>query len=339
MTASRKIEEFIVHDLSTWYIRRSRNRVGAGKSGDEENVLTIWNQQIDKVISWLSHKLEWFEVHAKKRNDEEKNLLEIGDRQIDKVISWLSQKDEKEPFFLWLHLFDVHEAWTLRNIKGKPPAFHSRFRDDTFRRYIQEVYQPSSKYLQSRKYWKMIDKYDEQIRFVDTQIERLFDWLKENRPDEPMLWIITSDHGEGLGNHNYKGHGKYIYQEQLKVPLIFYFTDQNDGGRRIDDLVGTIDLLPTLADYVGGSLDKALMTVQGLSLRPLIENEMQGFNARYAFSQRPYADFGEQEKTRKRHERYALHDLNYKYIFNTDKKDEFYDLEINNTSTDGINLN
>jgi len=127
------------------------------RGGDEENVLTIWNQQIDKVISWLSHKLEWFEVHAKKRNDEEKNLLKIGDRQIDKVISWLSQKDEKEPFFLWLHLFDVHEAWTLRNIKGKPPAFHSRFRDDTFRRYIQEVYQPSSKYLQSRNCWRLYE--------------------------------------------------------------------------------------------------------------------------------------------------------------------------------------
>ena len=37
-----------------------------------------------------------------------------------------------------------------------------------------------------------------------------------------FLIILTSDHGEGLGNHNYDSHGKYLYNEQIKVPLVFW---------------------------------------------------------------------------------------------------------------------
>ena len=64
------------------------------------------------------------------------------------------------------------------------------------------------------------------------------------------LWVITSDHGEGLGNHSYKGHGQYIYNEQVRVPLIFYFSNSAYGNIKVGKLARHVDILPTLSDLI-----------------------------------------------------------------------------------------
>ena len=115
------------------------------------------------------------------------------------------------------------------------------------------------------------DNYDAEIAFVDQEIKRLFHYLDRKGMNSNSLWIITSDHGEGLGNHYYPEHSKKIYNEQLHVPLIFFFSDGRYGPGRIDNLVRHVDILPTLSGLLGYSLkmkvksvakDKIKMTLQ-----------------------------------------------------------------------------
>ncbi|MFH1037680.1 MAG: sulfatase-like hydrolase/transferase [PVC group bacterium] len=99
------------------------------------------------------------------------------------------------------------------------------------------------------------------------------------------LWIITSDHGEGMGNHHYIEHSQKIYNEQLHVPLIFH---RGDGGlkpREISELVRHVDILPTPAELVGYPLGDGSPHVQGDTLVPFLRGE-EILPDRSAFPQR-----------------------------------------------------
>jgi tetratricopeptide (TPR) repeat protein len=67
---------------------------------------------------------------------------------------------------------------------------------------------------------------------------------------DSTLIIITSDHGESLGEHLERTHAYFIYQSTIKVPLIFKIPGENKG-KRIDDVAGLIDIVPTVCEIVG----------------------------------------------------------------------------------------
>ena len=99
----------------------------------------------------------------------------------------------------------------------------------------------------------------------------------EERPEwSNALFVVTSDHGEGLSDHPHvalsHSHGLLLYSSQLLVPLIFY-TPSSDlpRGKVIDRPVRLLDLMPTLLDYAGVPLPEG---VRGVSLLPLIREEV-----------------------------------------------------------------
>ena len=87
--------------------------------------------------------------------------------------------------------------------------------------------------------------------------------------NENTLWIITSDHGEGLGNHDCRSHGRHIYNEQLWIPLLFHVKSHRFPVKKVGALVRTVDLLPTLADILGKEMTGE-RPVEGASLLPLV---------------------------------------------------------------------
>jgi arylsulfatase A-like enzyme len=91
--------------------------------------------------------------------------------------------------------------------------------------------------------------YDVEIHYVDAQIGRLMEALKQRGIYDETLIVLTSDHGEGLGEHDWHAH-RLLYQEQIHVPLIVKSTGAG-GGRVIDDLVRTIDVFPTVLEALG----------------------------------------------------------------------------------------
>lgn len=260
-----------------------------------------------------------------------------ADHVVDKAVAWLAGKRRSDAFLLWLHLFDVHEWYRPQHVA-----------EDTLRRAAELL--PSGdelvEYLRRHRGFssahfggetemlRAVDRYDGQILAADAALERLFDAAAARGLDRDALWIVTSDHGEGLGNHDFKGHGARLYNEQIRVPLLFYFADERYGRRSIDRLVRHVDVLPTLADLVGASLEGQVFPVVGHSLRPLFEGRDGDFAPRYAFAQRREAD----EPPAPGWERgdvYSLQSRDFKYIHHSEGEDEFYDLRRDPLETDG----
>jgi len=225
------------------------------------------------------------------------------------AIKWL--KDVMgEPFFLWLHYFDTHGPYKTVSpcdnlflhddfsIKGqkqvnisKDSAVHS----GEIPKYIAE------ENINDIDYY--IAKYDGKIRFIDEQIGILLSTLKELKLDDDTLIIISSDHGEYLGEHNfYFYHVGIPFEQVIKVPLIIRY-DKMFKDRVIDGPVQSIDIAPTILDILGIPKPSSF---QGDSLLPIIFDN-KDYPARYIFS-------GDRKATAVRTQEYKLININYSEI-------------------------
>lgn len=108
------------------------------------------------------------------------------------------------------------------------------------------------------------------VSHVDTQIGRLLRWLDEHALWERTIVVFTSDHGAMLGEHGWFEKWGHCYEEVVRVPLLISFPDGLGAGQEYVTLVESIDVLPTLLDFLGES---APGPVQGRSLLPLLRGE------------------------------------------------------------------
>ena len=79
---------------------------------------------------------------------------------------------------------------------------------------------------------------------------RLIGALRENNALDDTLVVVTSDHGEGLGDHGEDVHGYFVYEATLRVPLVVRGPGIK-AGTRMDGVARTIDLYPTIVEMFG----------------------------------------------------------------------------------------
>jgi len=158
-------------------------------------------------------------------------------------LDWLSQPGRDDSrWFLWLHYFDPH-------------AVYRRHSD-------LEIDFP----IESDS-----DRYDGEIAFTDRAIGDLLDTLaRSNRLDDTLV-VVVADHGEEFGDHGGEGHGLTLFREVLRVPLLIRLP----GGAhaRVDALVRTVDLMPTLLELLGIDAEGHGAVWEGASLLPLLRGE------------------------------------------------------------------
>jgi arylsulfatase A-like enzyme len=111
------------------------------------------------------------------------------------------------------------------------------------------------------------------ILSVDRWVGRLVDQLREQGIYDRALIVLTSDHGEEIGDRGpdrvYDQHGHTLYEELLHVPLIVKLPGQERAGTRVSEVTRAVDVMPTILDLLGYSADVPAM--QGTSLRPAWE--------------------------------------------------------------------
>jgi arylsulfatase A-like enzyme len=112
------------------------------------------------------------------------------------------------------------------------------------------------------------ERYALEVEFVDEQIGVLLDELERRGVLDDALVIFTSDHGEAFGEHNHVGHISQLYEELIRVPLIVSFPGRLQAGRVVEQSVGLIDLLPTVAELLDLELRDG---GRGRSLVPLLD--------------------------------------------------------------------
>jgi arylsulfatase A-like enzyme len=149
-----------------------------------------------------------------------------------KAKQWLHRNSDKR-FFLFLHTFQVHDPY------APPAAYQGLFVDDGVA--DDEGEKDPMAYLRSSTL------YDREIRYTDDQLKSLFAYLEELGLLDNTVFILTSDHGEEFGDHGYMGHGAHIPDQVQRVPLMFHGPGV-PRGRRIEEPVSHIDIMPTILD-------------------------------------------------------------------------------------------
>jgi len=231
-----------------------------------------------------------------------------ADEITDRALAWVRSRSSTErPRFLWIHYMDVHHPYV-------PPSKHQRpFRDDLIgeRRAIQlrrKMVEEQALSEQERE--TAIDLYDAEIRFTDAEINRLLTGIQDAWGTDPLV-AFTADHGEAFGEHGRYSHPPTFHDEVMRVPLLL---DIGDGcEREHDEMVGLVDIAPTLVDY--GEHDQP-DNFYGYSLRALVENR----NWERVHVVGDWNDDGERT--------YAVRTNERKYIVceNGTREEELYDL-------------
>ena len=129
--------------------------------------------------------------------------------------------------------------------------------------------------------------YDSGIAYVDQHLGQFFERLEALDPDRRTLVILTSDHGESLGEYGYVKHA-YLYDSNLLVPLVVALPGGDHGGETIETQVSSVDLVPTVLEAVGLETPAGL---DGESLLSLIAGR-SGPGSRQAWSYAGASNFG-----------------------------------------------
>ncbi|HSM13983.1 MAG TPA: sulfatase [Thermoanaerobaculia bacterium] len=211
------------------------------------------------------------------------DALATGARNVtDLALARLEHLDPDKPLFLWVHYIDPHAPYRPEG------EFRDRFQGD-------EHFVPGTPVPVDRKAHRRfigaigrsqvvddgddlafyVARYDAEIRYADAEIGRLVETLRAKGLWDRMLTVMTSDHGESLGEHRYFfGHGMLAYQTCLHVPLIVRWPGVFEP--RVDaEPVELIHLSPTILDLAGAPLENGTWA-QGRSLLPRLFGERDG---------------------------------------------------------------
>lgn len=187
-----------------------------------------------------------------------------GDYTTDDALEFVEAQTADQPWLLWLHYFDVHDFSLV------PPREYAASQG--------MQYDPSvtPQNLVARE-----AMYDLELRWLDLQLQILFDRLRARGDWEHTIVVITSDHGQGLQDglerHGWALH-RLLYQWSLHVPLIV----RGPGVPRgvvVDELARTIDVLPTILELTDVPAPEG---VEGKSLMSLVRGEERGARIAYA---------------------------------------------------------
>ncbi len=211
------------------------------------------------------------------------------------VATVLDSHQPDQPLFLWVHYLDPHfpyeapEPWTdkFANDELFDPTQKVDVTDEKPRRQMMGI--GHEQVLAGRDELDFyIARYDAEIAYVDSMIGELLEFLDQKGLMQDTLTVITSDHGESLGEHQYYfDHGRFSFQTCLRVPLIFHQPGVLDP--RVDaSPVELLALTPTLLEAAGVELENGVW-MQGESLWPRLLGHEFETPERFAFSEAGYA--------------------------------------------------
>jgi arylsulfatase len=194
-----------------------------------------------------------FEVYDDPEDREERR----SDRTMNAALAWLNAADADAPFLLWVHLFAPHKPYA-------PPPEYDVFEADA--RLVAFLEAQAFPDPHDERIHAVHDAYDGEVRFADAQVGRLVAALRARGLYDSVALVVTSDHGEGLGQHGLAAHGA-LYREQLHVPLVMKLpADRGRGGERRTELVCLVDVVPTLAGALDLPVGEPLDGVVGIDV-------------------------------------------------------------------------
>lgn len=165
----------------------------------------------------------------------------------DRAIDWMNDTTDRR--FLWVHYMDTHHPYL------SPPRIQDRFGHVYSKEYIKKLSQKTRSardQITDGDIPEMEYVYDCSVRYVDEQIGRIVDQLREAGELEKSLIVVTGDHGEGFGEFGKFGHAHELWDTMVAVPLIVYHPN---GPATTIDGQGPLRLLKDTVVWGGGLFD------------------------------------------------------------------------------------
>ena len=260
------------------------------------------------------------------------HLTDNGAAAMNRVATrWIDEAREAgRPFFLFINYFEVHHAY------GNTPYFRRWLPPGMSASRALKIPQNPEKYAAgaapptSMNFGLLRALYDADLTYLDERVGELVERLRRLGILDNTLLIVTSDHGEELGEHKWIEHRFGLRDTLLHVPLILRFPKSFEAGTRRKDIVELVDLFPTILDVVGLAWDgRAKLHGRSLLAPPRPEAEQ------FAVAQRDLS-LGWVARMA---ERYAWWDLlpylrrqmaiqgqRFKYVWSSDDTAELFDL-------------
>jgi len=197
---------------------------------------------------WLSPEfglLQGYEV-----KDAENNRTLPAANITNRALRWLEGLADDEPMHLLVNYFDPH--WPY---EPEPPF-------DRHAKSSAHVAIPSlgellgGKKTTPEQRARMLDLYDGEIEYMDAHIGRLLDGLRALGRYDDALIVVIADHGELFGEHGDIGHGAWLWEELVRVPLIVKYPGNRRAGEREQAVVSTVDVARWVADETGLELPR-----------------------------------------------------------------------------------
>ena len=206
---------------------------------------------------------------------------------VERALGWLkARQDPSKPFFMWLHIVDPHapyestaldeqrqpltKVYPMKTAKKAAPGFQRKhpWYQSVFKRY------KTTELMQSR--------YVTEVELVDRGLEALLEGLQALKLNDSTGVVLTSDHGENLGEQELFFHHGGLYDSTVHVPLLFYLPWE-PGALESEALVSTVDVAPTMLRLSGLEPPKAM---RGIDLSSVARGVAPGRT--HAFSEHLY---------------------------------------------------
>ncbi|HKQ98957.1 MAG TPA: sulfatase-like hydrolase/transferase, partial [Candidatus Polarisedimenticolia bacterium] len=195
------------------------------------------------------------------------------------VTRWLDERADNpaardRPFFLFVNYFEPHLPYNAPEPErtrfvpaGSDPAAVDRLRRFKYPLDVQYILGQIT--LEPAELALLSDLYDGEIAYVDRRIGEIVGALKRNRLFDDTVVVVTSDHGEMLGEHHLVDHKLSVYEPVLRIPMVVRYPGRVRAGQRITTPVMLQDLYPTLLALAGVPADPSPKSDFGPEARSL----------------------------------------------------------------------
>lgn len=214
-----------------------------------------------------------------------------ADATTDRALAWLASTSVAQPLFLWVHYYDPHAPY------DPPPQYQGRFPNPEGR---------------PGRLGRQIAAYDAEARFVDDNVARLSERLDATFGARNVLIVVATDHGEGLMDHGWMEHGIDLYEELVRVALVFRWPGTVVAGSRPTAPVSLIDVAPTVLALL--DLPPTAMAAEGEDLSSILRGGRASPTSRPLFFERRLYTSHDQEEWPAGGPMLAVREGSWKYI-------------------------
>ncbi len=251
------------------------NPCAAGRLGYDrgfdlyDDYTVLLDMEVNKGLSFITGKMETVPSLTNSTTSEEIT---------DLALKILSSHPKGKPWFMFVFYFDPHDDYVppQRYIKMFDPHYKGKV---TGRVYGGKAGLQNYVYPDKRDLQHVVALFDGEIRFTDDQFKRFYQTAqRKGYIGKDTLTIITADHGEEFNEHGGNKHGRTLFEEGVKVPLIFHWPGKYPK-RTVKGQVQLIDIMPTVLAKIGSKIPGQCT---GIDLNPVIAGKRK-LNGREIF--------------------------------------------------------